>query len=118
MKPITLYGIPNCDTVKRARTWLAERSLPLAWHDFKKQGVPAERLEAWIAAMGWEALLNTRGTTWRGLDEDLRTSVRDAASAAALLRAHPSAIRRPVVEWPDGRITAGFDPADWAARVG
>lgn len=118
MKPIVVYGIPNCDTVKRARAWLAERALTTDWHDFKKQGVPADRLDAWMAALGWEALLNTRGTTWRGLDEGLRAAVHDAASAASLLKAHPSAIRRPVVEWPDGRITAGFDADDWSARLG
>lgn len=117
MQPLALYGIPACDTVKRARAWLQERGHAPAWHDFKKAGVPAERLDAWMAALGWEALLNTRGTTWRGLDAGLRESVRDAASAAALLIAHASAIRRPVVEWSDGSVTAGFDPVDWAARL-
>jgi Spx/MgsR family transcriptional regulator len=112
---ITLYGIPNCDTVKRARAWLAEHGLEAAFHDFKKAGVPADRLEAWIGAVGWEALLNRKGTTWRKLDEATRAGVMDAASAAALMRAQPSVIKRPVVEW--GRvITVGFDPAAWPPR--
>ena len=116
--PITLYGIPNCDTVKKARAWLAERGVAVAFHDFKKQGVPADPLARWIAAVGWEKLLNRQGTTWRKLDAATQAAVHDAASAAALLQREPSAIKRPVVEWPGGAITVGFAPGDWAARAG
>jgi Spx/MgsR family transcriptional regulator len=111
-----LYGIPNCDTVKRARTWMAERELDAAFHDFKRHGVPADRLEAWIDAFGWEALVNRQGTTWRKLDEATRAAITDAARARQLMVEHPSLIRRPVVEWADGTMTVGFDPEAWERR--
>jgi Spx/MgsR family transcriptional regulator len=114
----TLYGLPNCDTVMRARAWLGEHGLEHRFHDFKKQGVPEPRLDAWLAAVGWEPLVNRRGTTWRQLDPALQAGVTGAASARALMLAHPSVIKRPVAEWPDGRVSVGFDPADWAARGG
>ncbi|MCC9598871.1 MULTISPECIES: ArsC family reductase [unclassified Rubrivivax] len=110
-----VYGIPNCDTVKRARAWLAEQGHDYRFHDFKKAGVPEVRLDAWIAALGWEPLVNRQGTTWRKLDETVRAGVVDAASARALMLAQASVIKRPVVEWDDGRITVGFDAARWAA---
>jgi arsenate reductase (glutaredoxin) len=113
---ITLYGIPNCDTVKKARQWLAEAGREVVFHDFKKAGVPAERLPAWVQAVGWERLLNRQGTTWRKLDAGQQALVVDAASAQALMRAQPSVIKRPVVEWPDGQVTVGFSAADWAGR--
>jgi Spx/MgsR family transcriptional regulator len=109
-----VYGIPNCDTVKRARAWLTEQGRDYRFHDFKKAGVPEERLDAWIAALGWEPLVNRQGTTWRKLDETVRAGVVDAASARALMLAQASVIKRPVVEWDDGRITVGFDAARWA----
>jgi Spx/MgsR family transcriptional regulator len=114
--PIRLYGIPNCDTVKRARAWLAAQGREAVFHDFKRQGVPEAELQDWIAALGWERLLNRQGTTWRKLDPATQAAVVDAASAAALMTAQPSVIRRPVVRWPDGAATVGFDAADWANR--
>ena len=114
---ITLYGIPNCDTVKKARVWLGERGVEFAFHDFKKQGVPADAADRWLKAVSWEILVNRKGTTWRKLDEAARAAVVDAASAKALMLAQPSVIKRPVVEWADGAITVGFDAADWATRV-
>ena len=114
---ITLYGIPNCDTVKKARVWLGERGVEFAFHDFKKQGVPADAADRWLKAVSWETLVNRKGTTWRKLDEGERAAVVDAASAKALMLAQPSVIKRPVVEWADGAITVGFDAADWATRV-
>jgi Spx/MgsR family transcriptional regulator len=113
---ITLHGIPNCDTVKKARAWLAAQGRDHAFHDFKKAGVPAAALDGWLAAVGWEVLLNRKGTTWRGLDDAERAAVTDAASARTLMLTHPSVIKRPVVQWSDGAITVGFDAADWAAR--
>jgi Spx/MgsR family transcriptional regulator len=107
-----LYGIPNCDTVKRARAWLAERGQAHEFHDFKKQGVPADRLDAWLQAVGWERLLNRQGTTWRRLDDATRAAVVDGASARALMLAQPGVIKRPVVDW-GGTFTVGFDPAQW-----
>ena len=105
---ITLYGIPNCDTVKKARAWLAEKGLAVQFHDFKKAGVPAARLDAWLKAVGWERLLNRKGTTWRQLDEALRSETVDAASARRVMLDQPSVIKRPVVEWDDGRLSLGL----------
>ena len=113
---IILYGIPNCDTVKKARAWLDQAGVAYTFHDFKKAGVPAGRLQAWSAAVGWDKLLNRQGTTWRKLDPAVQAGVHDARSAAELMVAQPSVIKRPVVEWPDG-VTVGFDPAAWASRA-
>jgi Spx/MgsR family transcriptional regulator len=110
----TVYGIPNCDSVKRARAWLEARGSGYTFHDFKKAGVPQERLDAWLKAAGWETLLNRRGTTWRQLDAAAQARVTDAESARALILQQPSVIKRPVVEWDDGRITVGFDAASWS----
>ena len=111
-----LYGIPNCDTVKKARAWLSEHGHAHTFHDFKKQGVPPESLARWVQAVGWEKLLNRKGTTWRQLDDTVRAGVTDATSARAVALANPSVIKRPVVQWADG-ITVGFDPAAWQARL-
>ena len=111
----TLHGISNCDTVKRARAWLDERGVAYGFHDYKKSGVP-DAIDLWIETLGWEALLNRQGTTWRRLDEATRAGVLDAATASAVMLAQPSVIRRPIVVWDDGAITVGFDAAKWAAR--
>ena len=109
----TLYGIPNCDSVKKARAWLSARGTAYTFHDFKKDGLPPTNLDQWILAAGWEQVLNRKGTTWRKLEEATREAVTDAASARALMRVHPTLVKRPVIEWDDGRITVGFDPARW-----
>ncbi|MDQ2736867.1 MAG: ArsC family reductase [Pseudomonadota bacterium] len=114
--PIIVYGIPNCDTVKRARRWLAEQGVEAAFHDFKKAGVPPVGLDRWIEAAGWERLLNRKGTAWRKLDESIRAAVVDAASARVVMLEHASVIKRPVVEWDDDTVTVGFDPAQWPSR--
>jgi len=114
---ITVFGIPNCDTVKKARTWLTEHGLAYRFHDFKKQGVPTEQLAGWMAVAGWEQLLNRKGTTWRKLDDAARLAVVDAPSATALMLAQPSVIKRPVVVWPNGQLSVGFDAAAFAARA-
>ena len=113
---ITLYGISNCDTVKKARAWLQANGIDTRFVDFKNGGVPALRLDAWLASVGWEALLNRKGTTWRKLGDDVRVAVVDAASARQLMLDQPSVIKRPVVEWGDARISVGFDATDWAKR--
>ena len=107
---LTLYGIPNCDTVKKARAWLAERGVEVRFHDFKKQGVPEAALDTWLAQIGWETLLNRSGTTWRKLDDATKAAVTDTASARALMLAQASVIKRPVVQWPDGGISVGLSP--------
>ena len=116
LRMIILYGIPNCDTVKKARTWLDENGVEYQFHDFKKQGVPPEQLQRWAQAAGWETLLNRKGTTWRKLDAAAQAGAADSAGAQALMLANPSVVKRPVVDWGKG-ITVGFDAAAWATRV-
>ena len=113
---ITLYGIPNCDTVKKARAWLQANAIDAQFIDFKKGGVAPARLDAWLASAGWETLLNRKGTTWRKLGDALRGAVVDTASARQLMLEQPSVIKRPVVEWGAADITVGFDAAAWARR--
>ena len=113
--PTTIvYGIPNCDTVKKARAWLSAQGVDYQFHDFKKLGVPPTRLAAWQASLGWEKLVNRQGTSWRKLDAATQAGVHDAASASTVLQAQPSTIKRPVVEWADGRISCGFDAQRWS----
>jgi arsenate reductase (glutaredoxin) len=115
---ITLYGIPNCDTVKRARAWLGAQGVDVRFHDFKRDGVPSAALERWLSAVGRERLVNRQGTTWRKLDDALKARADSDAGAQALMTEQASVIRRPVVEWTDGSITVGFDEKDWSARIG
>jgi arsenate reductase len=112
---ITLYGIPNCDTVKKARAWLADRGVEHRFHDFRKDGVPADRLQAWQRCADGERLLNRQGTTWRKLPEAEQARAATPEGAHALMLAQPAVIKRPVVEWSDGSTTVGFDPVRWAA---
>lgn len=114
---LTLYGIPNCSTVKKARTWLEERGLAYTFHDFKKEGVPDAALEDWVRSQGWEKLVNRAGTTWRKLEPAAQATIVDAPRAKALMQALPSVIKRPVVRWPDGRITVGFNDDLFAAHA-
>jgi arsenate reductase len=114
---MVLYGIANCDTVKRARSWLVAAGAQVEFHDFKKAGLNAAQLDAWLASVGWERLLNRQGTTWRKLTDAQRAAVVDAASAKAVMLANPSVVKRPVVRWADGHVSVGFDAADWAARL-
>ena len=113
---ITLYGIPNCDTVKKARAWLAGHGVEYAFHDFKKQGVPEQRLAAWMEQAGWEKLLNRQGTTWRKLPPEEQARGTNAAGARALMLTQPSVIKRPVVEWTSGAISVGFDAKAFASH--
>jgi arsenate reductase len=94
---IILYGIPNCDTVKKARTWLTENGHAFDFHDFKKAGLTAAQVAAWMKQVSWEVLVNKKGMTWRNLADDKKAAVIDAASATALMLASPSVIKRPVL---------------------
>jgi arsenate reductase len=114
---ITLYGIPSCDTVKKARLWLTDHGVDYAFHDFKKQGVPQPQIDTWLAAVGWETVINRKGTAWRALDEATKTAVVDSASARAVALVQPSVIKRPVVEWADGTVTIGFTPERFAETL-
>lgn len=113
----TVYGIPNCDTVKKARTWLDEHGVAYTFHDFKKQGVPTTLLPGWIATVGLDKLINRKGPTWGKLDAAIQASVVDAATGIAVMQAHSSVIKRPVVVWDDGTVTVGFTPESFASRV-
>jgi arsenate reductase (glutaredoxin) len=105
---VTLYGIPNCDTVKKARTWLEGRGIAHAFHDYKKSGADVERLRAWAGEVGWETLLNRAGTTFRKLPDADKADL-DEAKAIRLMIAQPSLIKRPVVTGA-GSLLVGFKP--------
>ncbi len=94
---IKLYGIPNCDTIKKARKWLDNNNLEYEFHDYKKLGVPEKNLKQWMKKCGWETVLNKRGTTWRKLDDDIKSNI-DETSSIQIMIENPSAIKRPVLE--------------------
>lgn len=110
---VTLYGIPNCDTVKAARKWLAENEIEYAFHDYKKTGVVHSQLVAWIDELGWENLLNRSGTTFRKLPDHAKAHI-NAMKAAALMMEQPSTIKRPVLDLGERRVL-GFKPEDYRA---
>ncbi len=111
---LTIYGISNCDTVKKARAWLGAAGVAHEFHDVRKDGLDPERLQGWIDAVGWEKLLNKSGTTFRKLPDSEKQAL-DAAKAKALMLDQPAMIRRPVVD-ADGEIGVGFAADDWRAR--
>ena len=104
----TLYGIPNCDTMKKARKWLADNGVEYEFHDYKKLGIEQKKLDSWIKAVGWETLLNRRGMMWRKVPDDVKASI-DEQSAIRLMLETPSIIKRPVLE-AKGKVTVGFKP--------
>jgi arsenate reductase len=109
---LQLYGIPNCDTVKKARTFLTAAGVAHDFHDYKKAGVPSDALARWVARWGWEAVLNRAGTTFKALPDADKADL-DADKAMALMRANPSMIKRPIVEG-EGVALIGFKPDAWA----
>lgn len=112
MKPVTIYGIPNCDTMKKARTWLDSHGVAYAFHDYKKAGVDRALLEAWSKKVGWETLLNRAGTTFRKLPDNDKQGL-DEKKAIALMLAQPSLIKRPVLDLGKGRLLVGFKPENY-----
>jgi arsenate reductase (glutaredoxin) len=113
---VTLYGIPNCDMVKKARSWLDAKGVAYAFHDYKKAGIDAVTLNRWADAAGWEPLLNRAGTTFKKLSDADKADV-DRVKAIKLMIANPSMIKRPVVEGA-GPLLVGFKPDDWAKTFG
>jgi len=113
---ITMYGIKNCDTIKKARTWLEERGIGYDFHDYKSAGIDRARLKTWVDALGWEVLLNRAGTTFRKLPDADRADI-DEAKAIALMEAQPSMIKRPVLDI-DGDLLVGFKADAYQARLG
>ena len=113
----TLYGIPNCDTVKKARTWLADNGHDFTFHDFKKQGLSRELVDGWLEQLGWETLVNRKGMTWRKLSDERKAQIVDKASAAELMLENPSVIKRPVLEGA-GPLSVGFSGDPYRAIFG
>lgn len=108
-----LYGIKNCDTIKKARRWLEDNNIDYRFHDYRVDGLDVDLLQKFIAELGWEALLNTRGTTWRKLDESLRASINNADSAAALMIEMPAIIKRPLLWTPGQPMLLGFSDSSY-----
>ena len=113
---LILYGIPNCDTVKKARAWLEARGVAYGFHDYKRVGIDETRLRAWARELGWERLLNRAGTTFRKLPDAAKADL-DEGKAIALMLAQPSMIKRPVLDLGERRLV-GFDAAGWAEALG
>jgi arsenate reductase len=114
---ITIYGIKNCDTMKKARGWLDSRGVEYAFHDYKSAGIDRERLERWCKQVGWENLLNRAGTTFRKLPDEHKQGL-DADKAIALMLEQPSMIKRPVLDLGDGKLLVGFKPDTYNAAIG
>jgi arsenate reductase len=112
---LTVYGIKNCDTIKKARAWLEGRGIVYDFHDYKIAGIDEPRLRLWAAELGWEKLINRAGTTFRKLPDADKAGL-DADKAVALMLAQPSMIKRPVLDLGDRRLP-GFDAAAWAAAI-
>lgn len=112
---VTIYGIPNCDTMRKARAWLTDHAVAFTFHDYRRDGVDRSRLEGWVARLGWEKLLNRSGTTFRKLAPELREDL-DAERAIALMLEQPAMIRRPVLEGP-GLLLVGFRPDEYASAL-
>jgi arsenate reductase len=106
---VTIYGIKNCDTMKKARQWLDDNGISYVFHDYKAEGVARGDLDRWVGELGWETVLNRAGTTFRKLDEADKQNL-DASKAIALMQAQPSMIKRPILDLGDGRLLAGFKP--------
>lgn len=112
---IHFYGIPNCDTVKKARAWLSERGLDYTFHDYKKEGADQDHVRGWVQAVGWERVLNQKGTTFRKLEPEQKEGL-DSEKAIRLMVAQPSCIKRPIVDHPGG-LLVGFDATEWDAAL-
>ncbi len=109
MKPVTIYGIPNCDTMKKARAWLEGHGIAYEFHDYKKVGIDRSQLESWSRKVGWETLLNRAGTTFRSLPDADKQGL-DERKAIDLMLAQPSLIKRPVLDLGGGKLLVGFKP--------
>ncbi|MGA9950935.1 MAG: ArsC family reductase [Xanthobacteraceae bacterium] len=115
-KSLTIYGIKNCDTMKKARAWLDKHGVDYAFHDYKTSGIERERLETWSKTVGWETLLNQAGTTFRKLPDKDKSGL-DAKKAVALMLEQPSMIKRPVLALGGGKLLVGFKPDVYASEI-
>jgi arsenate reductase len=116
-KSITIYGIRNCDTMKKARAWLDKRGVDYAFHDYKTRGIDRAKLETWVKKIGWETLVNRAGLTFKKLPDKDRQGLNEK-KAIALMHRHPSMIKRPVLELGGGKLLVGFRPEDYARAIG
>jgi len=114
---LTMYGIKNCDTIKKARKYLESQGVDYQFHDYRADGLDAALLQRFIDTLGWQALLNTRGTTWRKLEESERNAVDNPATALKLMLAQPAIIKRPLLCAPDGSMLLGFSEATYTPFI-
>ncbi|WP_432711012.1 arsenate reductase [Pedobacter sp.] len=110
---IIVFGIPNCGTVKKALTWLTDNGMAYEFHDFKKKGISAEKLNEWCSVFGWENVLNKKGTSWRKLTVEQQQAVKDQASAVLMLSQNTSAIKRPIIEKDGKAVLLSFNEAQY-----
>ena len=108
MRTITIYGIPNCDTIKKTRDWFKQKNIEIIFHDYKKEGISKDKLTAWCKLTGWEVLLNKKSSTWRGLSPEEQSKITSQAAAIQLMKTQNSIIKRPVIEF-DGKVLVGFE---------
>lgn len=110
-----MYGIPNCNTMKKARDWLQQHAVDYEFHDYKKKGTTPDQLKHWVSQLGWETLINKRGTSWRKLDEYIRETMSDE-SAISVMQDNPTIIKRPLLEY-DGKLLVGFDEKQYEQEL-
>ncbi len=111
-----VYGIPNCDTVKKALTWLKDHNIPFEFHNYKTEGITAEKLKVWSKQVGWEVLLNKKSTTWKGIDPAVQATVTSVKNAVSLMKENTSLIKRPVIELNNEVVGVGFDAASYEEK--
>ncbi len=109
----TLYGIPNCNTVKKAMDWLKKNDIAYQFHDYKKKGITEVKLQEWVAQISWAVLVNKRGTTWKGLDEAVQTNITNNQAAIGLMIEKTSVIKRPIIENGNKIVAVGFDEKEY-----
>jgi arsenate reductase (glutaredoxin) len=114
MDTFIVYGIKNCDTVKKALTWLDKHKVNYEFHDYKSKGISDNKLKSWVKQVGWEGLVNRKGMTWRQLDEDVKASVTSASGALALMKEKTSVIKRPLIELKGTVVTVGFSEDEYS----
>ncbi len=115
LPPILVYGIPNCDTVKKARAWLTDNAISFEFIDLKKNPISSTDVQFWLDQVQADILINQKGTTWRGLSDSEKNSTKTNSGVIDIALQHPSTIKRPLAIWPDNKVTVGFSPDSWQA---
>jgi Spx/MgsR family transcriptional regulator len=114
---LTVYGIPNCDTVKKTRTWLEKNNIAYTFHDYKKEGIDNDKIENWFKSLPWDKVVNKASTTWKALSDEEKAAVKDEKSAAELMISHTSVIKRPLIEDASGKaVVIGFSEKDYEQK--